>query len=402
MTPWITVVGIGDDGLAGLISTARAIIDDAELLVGGERHQAMIADCKAERLTWACGLGEAMAQMEGWRGRRVVVLASGDPMHFGVGATLLRRFAPEDIAIVPHVGTFQMVAARMLWSVADTTAVTLHGRPLETLSLHLAPEACLVLYSRDGETPAAVAALLAERGYGDSPISVFEHLEGPEERRIDGTAATWSHGRVADLNAIALACVAGPDAWVASRVPGLPDDLFEHDGKITKREVRAASLARLMPLPGQLMWDVGAGAGSIAIEWMRAAAGARAIAIEHNADRRASAARNAHALGVPRLQIIDGTAPAVFDDMTDTPDAIFCGGGAATPGVIEACWDRLGLGGRLVANAVTLEGQERLIALRPTLNGELIRFAIERSGPVGGMTAMRPLMTVLQLVATKS
>ncbi len=402
MTAWITVVGIGDDGLAGLTPTACAIIDDAELLAGGERHQAMVAESRAERLTWACGLGQAMAEMETWRGKRVVVLASGDPMHFGVGATLLRRFPPEDITIVPHTGTFQTVAARMLWSVADSTPVTVHGRPLESLALHLAPAARLVLFSRDGDTPAEVAALLTERGYGESPISVFEHLDGADENRVDGSAADWPHGRCADLNAIAVECLVGPDAWIAPRVPGLSEDLFEHDGKITKREVRAASLARLMPLPGQVLWDVGAGAGSVAIEWMRAAEGAKAVAIEQSADRRAMAARNAHALGVPKLEIIAGIAPEVFVDIDGAPDAIFCGGGVATPGLIEACWERLTPGGRLVANAVTLEGQERLTASRTVLDGELVRFAIERSAPVGGMTALRPLMAVLQLSARKT
>ena len=401
MSAWITVVGIGDDGLPGLTSAARALVDDAELLVGGERHQAMVPESGAERLTWACGLDTAMARMEDWRGRRVVVLASGDPLHFGVGSTLLRRFPAADLTVVPHTGTFQTVAARMLWSVADTAAVTLHGRPLDCLSLHLAPGARLILFSRDGGTPAAVAAHLARRGYGASPLTVFEHLEGAREARLEGTAADWAHGPTADLNAIAVDCVAGPEAWIASRVPGLAEELFEHDGNITKREVRAASLARLMPLPGQTLWDVGAGAGSVAIEWMRAAEGTHAVAVEQRADRRAMAARNAQALGVPRLEVVAGSAPDAFHAIAGGPDAVFCGGGAATPGLVEACWGRLGPGGRLVANAVTLEGQRRLTALAGELGGELIRYAIERSGPVGGLTALKPLMAVLQLAATK-
>ncbi|MCP5366255.1 MAG: precorrin-6y C5,15-methyltransferase (decarboxylating) subunit CbiE, partial [Hyphomicrobiales bacterium] len=239
MSPWITVIGVGDDGLAGLSEAARALVAGAELLVGGDRHQAMVPDTSAARLTWAAGLRETMDEMAKWRGRRVVVLATGDPMYYGAGANLTRRFAPADLFVIPHPGAFALACARMLWSAADVELVTVHGRPLETLNLHIAPWVRLVTLSQDGGTPAQVAKLLTERGFGGSPISVFEHMGGPEENRVDGTAETWGERRTADLNTIAVECRPGPDARVLPRVPGLADDLFEHDGQITKREVRA-------------------------------------------------------------------------------------------------------------------------------------------------------------------
>lgn len=407
--PWITVVGIGDDGLEGLALSVRALIDGAELLVGGERHQAMVVTTAAERLTWEGGVHRAAEVIAGWRGRRVVVLATGDPMWFGGGANLARTFGPGEMAVIPHPGAFSLAAARMLWPLADVECVSVHGRPFETLNLHIQPGARLLVLSRDGDTPARAAALLVERGFGPSTVTVLECMGGAKERRRQGIAETWDHPRAADLNTLAIECRAGPRPRLLPRVPGLPDALFESDGQLTKREVRAATIAALAPQPGETLWDVGAGSGSIAIEWLRAvpcwrrAGGgeAGAVAIERDAGRCATIARNATALGVPQLRIIQGAAPDVFGIIEAAPDAMFVGGGAARTGLLERCWDRLPSGGRLVANAVSLEAGARLLDFRRRHDGELVRIAVARAAPVGRLTGLRALMEVTQYAGVK-
>ncbi|MFO1156469.1 MAG: precorrin-6y C5,15-methyltransferase (decarboxylating) subunit CbiE [Rhodospirillales bacterium] len=305
-SPWLTVVGIGDDGLAGLTPSVRTLIETAELLVGGARHQAMIPDFAAERLTWDDGIPRAVEAIARWRGRRVVVLASGEPLWFGGGGSLARHFGAAEMAVIPFPGAFSLATARMLWPLADVACLTVHSRPLASLNLHLHPGARLLVLSRDGETPAQAAALLTARGFGPSVVTVLEHLGGPAERRYDGIAESWSYPHAADLNTLAIECRAGPRPLVLPRTAGLPDALFENDGQLTKREVRAVTIAALAPLPGQVLWDVGAGCGSVAIEWLRAAMPglriigreAQAIAIERDPGRCAAIARNAAALGV--------------------------------------------------------------------------------------------------------
>jgi precorrin-6Y C5,15-methyltransferase (decarboxylating) len=287
----------------------------------------------------------------------------------------------------------------MGWPLADVETVTLHGRPLDLLALHLAPEARLLILSENGETPAHVATFLRDRGWSRSAISVLENLGAADERRVDGVAATWNAGPCADLNTIAVACVADPGARILSRAPGLPDEAFAHDGQLTKREVRAATLAALVPLPGQLLWDVGAGCGSIGIEWMRASRGARAIAIEREPSRQTMIAQNAAVLGVPKLRVVAGSAPEALRGL-ESPDAIFIGGGLSEP-VVEFCWNALKPSGRLAANAVTLEGEAILLSAHAKHGGELTRIAISRAGAVGGRTAFRPLMPVTQWSVTK-
>ncbi len=404
MTPWLTVIGVGDDGLAGLSPSARALVDGAELLVGGERHQAMVPETSATRLTWADGLPKAMDAIAEWRGRRVVVLATGDPMYFGGGANLGRRFDPAEMTVVPAPGAFSLAAARMVWSLPDVETATVHGRPLEMLNLVIAPDMRLLVLSRDGDTPAQVAGLLTERGFGPSLVTVLEHLGGPRERRVEGRADAWNHPRCADLNTLAIACRAGPDARILPRVPGLPDAVFENDGQLTKREVRAMTIAALAPLPGEVLWDVGAGSGSVAIEWLRAApaqrtaesGAARAVAMERNAGRCATIARNALALGTPHLDVVQAEAPDCFENQKRPPSTIFLGGGVSNPGLLDACWRVLVPGGRLVANAVTLEGEARLIEFHGRHGGTLTRMSISRAEAVGGLNAFRPLMDVTQ------
>ena len=263
------------------------------------------------------------------------------------------------------------------------------------------PGARLLALTSGREAPAEVAALLRARGYGPSRMIALERMGGPKERRIEGTADDWPAGAVEDFHTLAIECIAAPGAALLSTVPGLPDEAFQHDGQLTKREVRAATLAALAPVPDQLLWDVGAGCGSVAIEWMRAAARTRAVAVERRPDRVALIAANAAALGTPLLEVVEAEAPAALDGLED-PDAIFLGGGVGTPGLLDDCWARLKPGGRLVANAVTLEGEQSLLAWRAVNGGDLIRLAISRAEPVGGLTGWRPLMPVTQLAAVKS
>lgn len=400
MSKWLSIIGLGEDGLDGLTPSARALVDSAQTIVGGARHLGLLGDHGAERLTWEIPLARTVHEIAKRRGRRVTVLASGDPMWFGIGVTLARKFSRAEMTILPQPGAFTLAAARLGWSIADTETVTLHGRPLAQLALHLYPGARILALSENAATPASVAALLRDSGWGPSAIAVLEHLGGPKERRIDGTAETWNAAPGADLNTLAIECRPGPQARILPRIPGLPDEVFANDGQLTKREVRAATLAALAPLPGQLLWDVGAGCGSVAIEWLRAARASRAIAIEHNPARLAFIAANAAALGVPRLSVVSSEAPASLAGLTP-PDAIFIGGGLTTPDLVDTCWAALKPGGRLVANAVTLEGEAVLAALAATRSGTLTRIAVARAEPVGGLHGWRPLMSVTQWAAVK-
>jgi precorrin-6Y C5,15-methyltransferase (decarboxylating) len=399
---WLSIVGIGEDGLAGLTAPARALVDDAQVVIGGERHLAMLPDDDhRERLAWPSPLSALLDDIESRRGTRVCVLASGDPLWYGIGVSLLRRIPRSEIAILPGRSAFSLAAARIGWPLAEVDCLTLHGRPLSLLHPYLQPNAKLLILSEDATTPAAVAALLCARGYGASRLSLLEHLDGAKERRLDGTAAEWKANDLADLNTLAVDCVAGPEALLLPRTPGLPDEAFRHDGQMTKRELRAATLSALAPVPGQLLWDVGAGCGSVAIEWMRAAPRARAVAIERKAERRAMIAENAESLGAPTLKVVAGEAPAALQDL-EAPDAVFVGGGVSRAGLIEACWQVLKPGGRLVANAVTLEGEAALLAWQKAQGGALTRFAISRAEPVGPFQGWRPMMPVTQYAATKS
>jgi precorrin-6B C5,15-methyltransferase / cobalt-precorrin-6B C5,C15-methyltransferase len=401
MTRWLAILGIGDAGLASLDGEARRLVEAAELLVGGERHLAMVPAGRAERLTWETPLSRTVQKILARRGGKVVVLATGDPMWFGVGVTLARHVPMAEMTILPQVSAFSLAAARLGWPLAEVDCLTLHGRPLEILNSAVAPGARLLLLSHDGMTPAAVARRLAELGYGGSRMAVLEHMAGAKERRIDGIAADWHTARTADLNSIAVECVADPGAPRRSRAPGLPDEAFRHDGQLTKREYRAAALARLGPLPGETLWDVGAGAGSIAIEWLRQHRSLEAHAVESEAARVASIEANAAALGVPRLAIHHGTAPEALEGLP-APDAVFIGGGLTAPGLADRCWSALRAGGRLVAHAVTTEGEGRLLALQAELGGDLTRLSVSRAEPVGGFLGWKPLMPVTQLAAVKS
>lgn len=401
MSKWLSIVGIGEDGLEGLAPAARALIASAEVLVGGERHLAVAPPDGRERLQWTNPLSCLVDEIVTRRGRPLCVLATGDPMHFGIGVTLARRLPIEEMSIIPAPSAFSLVCARLGWPRADVATLTLHGRPLELLNAYLQPAARVIALSEDGKTPARVARLLNDRGFGGSRIHVLEHLGGAKERVVSCIAREWRQKNTADLNTIAIECVADTGAMLLPRVPGLPDAAFHHDGQLTKREVRAVTLAALAPVPGQLLWDVGAGCGSVAIEWMRAAANSRAIAIESRADRRRLIADNAMALGAPKLDIVEGRAPEALVGLP-APDAVFVGGSVSRDGVLVSAWEALRPGGRLVANAVTMEGEAALVAWRARNGGELTRIAISRAAAVGAYNVWRPAMAVTQLSATKS
>ena len=400
MKSWLAVVGIGEDGLAGLAPTARALVETAQVLVGGGRHLGMVPAGGAERLLWERPIDRTITAIAERRGRNVTVLASGDPLWYGVGVILIRRFSPDEMTIVPQPSAFSLAASRLGWPVADCAIVTLHGRPLDTLRLHLAPGRRILALAENGDTPRVVAQLLTGLGWGRSHLIVLANLGGTREAIVEEDAQSWGDRRVADLNTIAIACLGAPGTRALPLFAGLPDNAFEHDGQLTKREVRAATLAALAPLPGETLWDVGAGCGSIAIEWLRAGEGRSAVAIERRSARAAIIARNAARLGVPGVRVIAGTAPEALDDLP-VPDAIFAGGGIGEPGLLQLLWTRLRPGGRLVANVVTAEGEARLLDWHTSYGGALTRLAVSRAEPLGSRHVWRSLAPVTQLAVTK-
>ena len=400
MSGWLTVIGLGEDGPDALAPAARALIDRAEVLIGGERHLAMIPDGTARRLTWRRPLSETMDDIRAASGQRVVVLATGDPFCFGIGTTLRRAFPDEEIVTIPAPSAFSLARARLGWSADETVGVTLHGRPLETIRAYLAPGQRLLVLSHDGATPAAVAAQLTAVGYGASTLTVFAHMGGPDETCVTERAERWGEGRMPDLNTIAVECRAEGKLKRFRGTPGLPDRAFENDGQLTKREIRVQTLSALDPRPGALLWDVGAGSGSVAIEWLLSERTTDAIAVERDPDRCARIARNAAALGVPRLQVQQGAAPEALELLPE-PVAVFIGGGLTVGGLIETCWSRLAPGGTLVANAVTLAGEAVLADWCARHEGFMARLAVSRARPVGRHLAWRPLMPVTQLTLVK-
>ncbi|XGV96825.1 MAG: precorrin-6y C5,15-methyltransferase (decarboxylating) subunit CbiE [Leptolyngbya sp. BL-A-14] len=395
---WLSIVGIGEDGLAGLSPIARSLIDQAEVLVGGDRHLAMLPEDDRERVVWTSPIRHSVEEILHRRGQTVCVLASGDPLCYGIGVTLLRHIPIGEMTFVPAPSTFSLACARLGWSLTDVETVSLCGRPSTLLHPYLYPKAKLLILSEGKQTPAIVADLLTQRGFGNSPMTVLERIGSDHERHITGIASTWHETDLADLNAIAVECIANPNVTPLPRTPGLPDEAYHHDGQLTKREVRAITLSALAPSPGELLWDVGAGCGSIAIEWMRSHPRCRAIAIEKA--RTQYIADNAAALGTPGLRIIDGKAPAALKELPQ-PNAIFIGGGVTTDGMLETCWAALPQGGRLVANVVTIEGEQLLFQWYDKVGGTFTRIAIQRAEPIGRFLGWRSLAPITQWSVVK-
>ena len=399
MSPWLTVVGIGEDGFSGLGKNARRALLSATQVFGGQRQLDLLPACiQAERRTWPSPF--SLAPALALRGEPVCVLASGDPMLFGVGASLARIVANTEMNVLPSPSSFSLAAARLGWALQDVTTLSVVARPVAALNAHLHSGARLLVLSNDASSPATIAALLRDRGFGPSRMAVLEHLGGPAERRVERTATEWTEVPVANLNLVAIDCLADASAQPLSRIGGLPDSAFQHDGQLTKRDVRAITLARLAPLPGQLLWDVGAGSGSIGIEWMRTYPNCRTLAIEADEGRQQLIEHNRDALGVPGLQLVRGKAPHALQGL-ERPDAIFIGGGVTREGVLDTCWQQLKPGGRLVANAVTLQSEMRLMSWREQHGGELTRVHIAQAQPLGEFDTWRQALPITLLDVTK-
>lgn len=397
--PWLSIVGIGEDGASGLSPAARALIGDAHMVFGGARHLTLAAPLiTGTAHAWPSPFADGIAQVLAARGRTVCVLASGDPFLHGVGATLARHVPAREMRVVPAPSAFSLAAARLCWALAETACISLHGREIGRVRPHLHPGSRILALTSDETGPPALAALLTALGFGASRLTVLEALGGPHERIRSAQADGFELADIGALNLVALE-VEG-DAPVVHLGRGLPDDLFAHDGQITRREIRAVTLSALAPRRGELLWDIGAGAGSVAIEWLLCDPSLSAIAIEQDPTRAQRILTNASALGVPQLRLVEGVAPAALTGLP-APDAIFVGGGASEEGVLEAALAALKPGGRIVANGVTLETEAALLALRARLGGDLVRLALTRASPVKGMTGWRPAMPVTQWTWTK-
>ncbi|MBK0058914.1 precorrin-6y C5,15-methyltransferase (decarboxylating) subunit CbiE [Pseudomonas sp. S44] len=399
MTPWLTVVGIGEDGFSGLGKQARRALLCAARIFGSPRQLALLPRCVVgERLAWPSPF--SLAPVLALHGEPVCVLASGDPMFYGVGASLARQVPAEQMQVLSMPSSCALAAARLGWPLQEVQVVSVVARPLAALNAQLYSGVRLLVLSNDGDSPAAIAQLLRERGYGPSRMQVFEHLGGPDEKRLSGSAEDWPHAQVAALNLVAIECQAAPDSPRLSPISGLPDSAFRHDGQLTKRDVRAITLARLAPQPGELLWDVGAGCGSIGIEWMRAHPSCRALAIEADEGRQAFIEYNRDQLGVPGLQLIRGKAPQALADL-ERPDAIFIGGGVTGEGVLPLCWERLRPGGRLVANAVTLQSELALAHFREQHGGDLTRIHVAQAQVLGSFDTWRQALPITLLEVVK-
>jgi precorrin-6Y C5,15-methyltransferase (decarboxylating) len=393
---WLTIVGIGEDGVAGLGDEAKRLIAGAEIVFGGRRHLALARDLITGRAQiWPTPFDSAMAEVRELRGRKVCVLASGDPFLHGVGVTLARHMPAEEMMVVPAPSSFSLAAARLGWALQETETVSLHGKSLELLRPLLHPGRRIIALTSDAQGPQAVAGLLVRWGFGPSLVTVLEAIGGADEKITRHRADSFATGEINALNVVAITVAADGSARILPLTPGLDDELFEHDGQITKKAIRAVTLSALAPRRGELLWDIGAGSGSISIEWMLADPSLRAIAIEADRERAARIGRNAAALGVPALAIVTGSAPAALAGLA-APDVIFVGGGGSDNGVMTAAIEGLRSGGRLVANAVTLEMEAVLLALHAQHGGELRRLAISHVAPIGTMQGWKPAMPVTQ------
>ena len=397
--PWLDIIGIGEDGVDGLSADALKSLSVAEVIVGGDRHHRLAPNPDAKRIAWPSPFDAMIDEIKSHKGKRIVVLVTGDPLWYSVGARILKAVPKEEVRFFPQLSAFQWAACRMGWSLADCDTLTIHGRADSQILPYLAPNARLLVLTQNGESPARVAELLKERGFGKSRISVLAALGGAGEERFDDIAQDWNQN-VPDFHTLAVECITDDDARWDSRVGGLPDDAFTHDGQITKRLVRSATLSALSPYPDALLWDVGAGCGSVSIEWMRAARGAKAIAIESNPERAAMIRKNSVQLGAEKIDIVEASAPEGLSGLA-IPDAVFIGGGLTGSMVFETCWNALRQGGKLVANAVTVESEALLFDLHREHGGELSRLAVQEAQPVGRFHGWKPHMPVTQWMVIK-
>jgi precorrin-6Y C5,15-methyltransferase (decarboxylating) len=393
----VVVIGVSGDGWTGLTADARRRVEEAATVIGGHRHLGMLPEVPGQRRErWPTPLREALPGfLTGLGEGPVVALASGDPMVSGIGTTLVELLGAERVRIEPAVSSVALARARLGWSAEGSALVSVVGRDPRLVLRELAPGRRILVLSSDETTPGVVARLLTSAGYGRSRLSVLGDLGTSIETRSDGIAEDWAPPSPR-LNIVAIECIGGQ---VAGWTPGLPDDAFEHDGQLTRRDVRASALARLAPVPGEHLWDVGAGAGSIGIEWMRTHPTCTTTAVEADPDRAERIRRNAAGLGVPDLRVVTGRAPEALRDLRP-PDAIFVGGGATRPGVVETCLAALRPGGRLVVHGVTLETEQLLASLYREHRGELTRLSVESAAPIGTFTGWTPARAVTQWALT--
>ena len=397
---WLSIVGIGEDGVDGLGALARELIRSADIVFGGSRHLSLAAPLiRGTTRPWLRPFELNVAEVLALRGQAVCVLASGDPFLHGVGNLLAGHVAAEETTVAPVPSAFSLAASRLLWPLAHIARISLCGCPVDLLRPHLHPGARLLALTSDEHTPAAIARLLVATGFGESRLIVLEALAGPREKVRSVRACDFDLENIDRLNTVAIEVVAGAQARILARASGLADALFEHDGQITKREVRALTLSALAPQHAELLWDVGAGSGSVAIEWLLADSSLTAIAIEHRADRAARIMRNASAFGVPHLQLIEGSAPQALEGLP-APDAVFIGGGATAPGLVDTVQLALRSGGRLVVNSVTLETEAILLQRYAQVGGTLTRIDIAHADGIGGqharLSGWRPAMPIVQ------
>ncbi len=398
---WLSIVGIGEDGRAGLSQGAIAIVEAADLIIGGRRHLDLFGPTRGEQRVWPVPLDAAIPDILARRGTPVAVLASGDPFWYGAGVTLARAIPPDEMLVVPAPSSLSLAANRMGWALQHTVTLGLNMRGLvPLLRRHLNHGSKILALSLNGDTPRDVATLLTSHGFGETKLTVLEALGGPRERIRHTIAGQYTPDDVGPLNIVALDVIAGPQARPVHTAGGLPDDMFEHDGQLTKREIRAVTLSALAPEPGQLLWDIGLGSGSVAIEWLLAHPANRAIGLERDPVRAARAVRNAVALGVPHLDVKQVAAPHGLSGLAQ-PDAIFIGGGGSGDGVIAGAWAALKPSGRIVVNGVTLETDAVLLAAHAHYGGTLTRISIERAVAVGTKSGWRPAMPVTQWVCVK-
>jgi precorrin-6Y C5,15-methyltransferase (decarboxylating) len=402
---WLSIVGIGEDGIDGLSRSARDLIQSAAVVFGGARHLALAAPLiRGAARSWATPFDSTLAEVLELRGSAVCVLASGDPFNHGVGSILSRHVAREETVALPAPSAFSLAASRLLWPLPQTTLLSLCGRSLDYIRPHLHPGARILILASDRDAPAKLARLLCDLGFGPSRVTVLEALAGTRERIRSATASGFDLQSIDPLNTMAIEVVAAEGARILPKAAGLADELFEHDGQITKREIRCLSLSALAPRRGEILWDVGAGSGSVSIEWLLTDGSLNAVAVEQRSDRAARISRNAAAFGVPHLTVIEGPAPAALDGLA-VPDAVFIGGGASTPGMIEVVQTALRSGGRLVVNSVALETEMILLRHQSACGGSLTRISIDRAGPIGGeqarMNGWRSAMPIMQWVWVK-
>lgn len=395
---WLTLIGIGEDGRDGLSPAADRLVAQAKFIIGGARHLALLGQTEAGTMVWPSPFETGIKEILSRRGTQVCVLASGDPFLYGVGSLLSTHVPAEEMICLPAPSSLSLAAARLGWALQDCEIISLHGRPFERIIPHLHPKAKLLVISWDEKTPAKLAELLVARRLGHSRMIILEALGGPREKIADMRAEDFKDCTIDPLNLVALEIKVEPDSPYIPLTPGLPDEWFENDGQITKREVRALTLSALAPWPGARLWDIGAGSGSIGIEWMLAHPRNRAVAVEAREDRAARIARNAAALGVPDLTIMIGRAPDIFSQLPE-PDAIFIGGGGGN--VIDAAFEILPSGKILAVNAVTLETQSAIAERHARHGGRLIMIDIAQADALGGFRGWQRARPIVQWAVRK-